>query len=233
MKQLSILFASLFSILNGFSQSADELIEKHLQALGGKDKLQSLESVVMEGVVSAQGMEIPVTTTIVNKKGMRVDISVMGMDGWTVMRPDSGWSFMPFGGQTQPEPIPAEVLKESKDRFDLTGELCDYSKKGNKVEYLGLDDVDGTECHKLKCTNPEGKVSYYLLDPQKYLLVKTIMKSNAMGKEMEMETKYSNYKEVEGGYVFPYSIESQNGPIDMKKISVNVKVPASKLMLKD
>ncbi len=220
------------SVFGLSAQTVDEIIAKHLQAMGGKDKLTSIQSVVMQGVVNAQGMEIPVKTTILHKKGMRIDFSMMGMDAWTIMRPDSGWSFMPFGGQTKPEPIPVDMLEQSAEQWDLSGQLCDYSNKGNQLDYLGMDDVDGTECHKLKCTSAKGKVTYYLIDPSSFYLVKTVSKINAGGKEMDAESKFSNYKEVGGGYVFPHTIESQNGPIEMTKISVNDAIDASILMVK-
>lgn len=213
------------------AQTMDEIITKHLQALGGKDKLNSMQSVIMEGVVNAQGMEIPVKTTIVHKKGMRVDFSMMGMDAWTIMRPDSGWTFMPFAGQTKPEPIPTDMLQQSAEQWDLSGQLCDYANKGNTLEYLGMDDVEGTECHKVKCTDSKGSISYYLFDPGTYYLVKTVKKISAGGKEMDAETKFSNYKEVDGGYIFPHTIESSNGPIEMTKIKVNADVAPSVLML--
>ena len=67
-----------------FAQTADEIIDKYVQALGGKDKLTSIQSIVMQGKVSAQGMEIPVSTTILNNKGSKVEFSVMGMDAWII-----------------------------------------------------------------------------------------------------------------------------------------------------
>ncbi len=211
---------------NGFlsAQTADDVISKYVAALGGKDKLTSINSVVMEGKVSAQGMEFPMTTTIVNHKGFRLDFSVMGMNAWMIMRPDSGWSFMPFQGQTKPEAIPVDQLKESVDQLDLSGLLLDYKEKGHTVEYLGLDDVEGTECHKLKVTSKSGKLTYFLIDPNSYYIVKTISKQKFGGKEFDAESKFSNYKEVEGGYVFPHTIESMNGPLDLTKVSINTPI---------
>lgn len=232
MKKILFLLVVSFSFgLTAFSQTTDEIIDKHLKAMGGADKLMSLKSIVMEGSVNSQGMEIPVKITKVNNKGTRVEFSVMGMDAWTVMRPDSGWSFMPFNGQTKPEPMPAEALKERADDNDLSGQLCNYKEKGNMVEYLGMDDVDGTECFKLKCVNKTGATTYYLLDPQTYYMVKMIAKTNAGGQEMEVESSFSNYKEVEGGYIFPYSIESMGGPLEISKIAINVDVPNEKLLI--
>lgn len=216
-------FICFFFLGNVFvsAQTVDEIIDKHIAALGGKDKLTSIKSVVMEGKVSSQGMEFPMTTTIVNHKGFRLDFAVMGMNAWIIMRPDSGWSFMPFQGQTKPEPMPMDQINESIDQLDLSGHLLDYKSKGHTVEYLGLDDVEGTECHKLKVTSKSGKLTYYLIDPTSYYIVKTVSKQKYGGKEFDAETKFSNYKEVEGGLIFPYTVESMNGPVDMTKITIN------------
>ncbi len=232
MKKLCLFFSFiLFSASVFYAQSVDEIVDKHLEAMGGKDKLKSLTTVMMEGKVSAQGMEIPMNTMISNKKGFRLEFSVMGMDAWIIMRPDSGWTFMPFQGQTSPEAIPEDQLKEGVDKLDLSSELCDFKEKGHTVEYLGLDDVEGTECHKLKCVTKNGKLSYYFLDPESYYIVKSISKERAGGREFNAETKFSNYKKVEGGFIFPHTIESMNGPVEMIKITVNKPIPDSKFTL--
>ena len=35
---------------------------------------------------------------------------------------------------------------------DIDGPLVDWKSKGHKVEYLGTEDMDGTQAHKLKVT---------------------------------------------------------------------------------
>ncbi len=234
MKKLHILLTlCLVNIgVGSVCQTADDIIEKHLNAMGGKEKLKSIKTVVMEGKILANGAEIPVTTTFINNQGMRIDINLMGMKGFVIMRPDSGWTFMPFGGQTSPEAVPSDQLKGMKSNFDLSGQLCDYSLKGHQVEYLGLDDVDGTECHKLKVTDSEGYLSYHFIDPDTYFLVRTIAKRTIGGKEIEAQSDFNNYKQVEGGYYYPHAVNSMNGPMEIVKISVNSDVDPSVLQLR-
>jgi hypothetical protein len=216
-----------------FSQSADEIVDKHLAAIGGKDKLRNINSIIMEGKVVTPQVEFPMTFTKVHNKGFRMDLSVMGMDGWIIIRPDSGWMFMPFQGQTKPDAMPADQIKESIDQLDLSTVLCDYKEKGHAVEYLGMDDVEGTECHKLKVTTKSGKTFYYLIDPTSFYIVKQVSKEKAGGKEFDAEIKFSNYKEVEGGYHFPYNMESMNGPLEIVKVSINTPVDDSKFVIKN
>ncbi len=40
-------------------------------------------------------------------------------------------------------------MKESVDQYDTQGSLIDYNAKGHSIEYLGKEDVEGTEAHKL------------------------------------------------------------------------------------
>ena len=68
--------------------------------------------------------------------------------------------------------------------------LCDYKEKGHQVEYLGMDDVEGTECYKLKVTSKNGKVSYYLIDPASNYIVRVLSKQKAAGKEVDAQVTF-------------------------------------------
>ena len=54
-------------------------------------------------------------------------------------------------------------MKESVDQYDTQGSLVDYKAKGHSVEYLGKEDVEGTEAHKLKLTHKSGKTETMFL----------------------------------------------------------------------
>lgn len=232
MKIKFIALVTLIGLLFGTfiqAQTVDEIISKHIQAIGGADKISKLQSIIIDAKVNAgNGMEIPITLTRVHNMGMRMEINVMGMTGWVVMRPDSGWVFMPFQGQTQPEAMPQDALKEGVDQLDVQSELFNYKEKGHEISYLGMDDVEGTECYKLKVVSKNGNTNYYLIDPSSHYLVKSVSKRKAGGQEMEVESFFSNYKEVDGGYVFAHTITSQMGPMEIVKFTINSEVPKSK-----
>jgi len=153
----------LFSLLvtaTAFSvnaQTAEEIVAKHIDAIGGAEAWKKVNSVKMEGTMQVQGAELAVTITVLNGKGARQDLSIMGMTGYQIVTPTEGWNYMPFQGQTTPEAMTAEDLAESQDDLDAQGNLIDYAAKGHTVELMGKDDVDGTECFKLKITKKGGK----------------------------------------------------------------------------
>src|SRR5437773_972316 len=61
-----------------------------------------------------------------------------------------------------------------EDAADFAGILVDYQAKGYALDYLGTEDVDGTEAHKLRVTRPNGDITYVYLDPDYFLEVRAI-----------------------------------------------------------
>ncbi|TBR20022.1 MAG: outer membrane lipoprotein-sorting protein [Chitinophagaceae bacterium] len=226
MKKLIIATAVLFlSAVSSWAQTTDEIVEKYIAAYGGKEKLLQLNSVVMEGNLAIQGMEIPVKMSQLHNVGTRVDITVMGMSGYVINALTEGWMYMPFQGQTAAEAMPAEAVKESADGLDLQGLLVNYKEKGHQVEYIGKEDYEGTECLKLKVTSKNGVESTMFLDPVSYYVIKNVVKSKASGQEADVVQTYSNYKKLENGYVFAFSMSGfGGGEISFTKIEVNIPV---------
>ena len=220
MKKLLIAFASLSVISFAQAQTADEVINKHIDSLGGKENIEKIQNVVMEGSLTIQGAPIAVIITQVQGKLSRQDINAMGMKGYDFVSDKEGWTFMPFQGMQKPEPKTAEDVKESQSDLDIAGSLYNYAAKGHIVELLGKEDVEGTECHKIKLTLATGKEVTYFIDPISYLVVRTKEKKKFNGQEMELSVDYSNYKNVEG-VKMAYSITQPFGTVVMSSIKAN------------
>lgn len=213
--------AVLLSSFTAISQTADELVDKHITAIGGKDAWQKVNSVKQEGNLQVQGADVAVAITVLHGKGMRQDISAMGMTGYQIMTPAAGWSYMPFQGQTKPEPVTAEMLQEGADSYDAQGSLLNYKEKGHTVEYLGKEDIDGMEAYKLRVTHKSGKTETLYLDPSSYYITRMIVKQKANGQEMDVTTNLSNYKKLPEGIVVPMSLGLPVGELTITKVEVN------------
>lgn len=218
------LFTALAAIFFSFSflaQTADEIIAKHIEAIGGKANWDKVTSMRVEGLVKTQGIEVKITSTNINKKASRMDITVMGMAGYNIITTTEGWMFMPFNGQTKPEPMTADDVKASQQELDLHDEFLNYKEEGKVLEDLGKEDVDGTECFKLKLTDKNGDETTFYIDPSDYLFVKQTNKMTANGQEMETSTTFSNYKKLDEGITYPMTINSQMGDFETVKIEIN------------
>ena len=208
------------------AQTVDEVINKHIAALGGKDKLSKIKNLVMEGSLSIQGTEIALTLTQVDNKLNRQDINAMGMHGFDMMTTTEGWQYMPFQGMQKPEPKTEDEVKKSQSDLDIAGPLVDYAAKGHKVELLGKEDVDGTECYKIKAMLAGGKEVTFLIDPASSMIIRVKERRKMNGQETDLQTDLSDYKEVEG-VKMPYSITQQFGTVLITSIKVNQTVPES------
>jgi hypothetical protein len=221
MKRILLLLVTFASIHLGHTQTADEIINKHIAAIGGKEAWAKLNSIIMTGNLKVQGADIQMKYTVVNKKGIRQDITFSGMNGYSILTPTGGWQFMPFQGQKQPEPMTAEDVKEGQSDLDIEGNLINYKEKGHTVEYLGTDDVDGVDAYKIKETLKSGKVETVYIDPKTYYIMKVVSKQKANGREMDITNEFSNYQKLPEGIVVPMNMKSNFGELVFNKIEVN------------
>ena len=226
-KSLIILAAFAIGSLSAFSQTADEIINKHLEALGGKDKLANLKTLkLLCSVEFAPGMKAPITMYYINNECMRVEVEVQGMKILSAVEGDSGWSINPMSGKKEAERMNADEIKESKDQMDITGALYNYKEKGHTVELLGKEDMEGTEVYKLKINKKSGDVEYDYIDAETYLKLKETTTHKFNDKETSGDVFYSDYRKA-GDILFPFSMEnrqtgaSQGQALIVESVEVN------------
>ncbi len=231
MKTLKIGLLALLaavSVLGTQAQTLDEIIEKNLAASGGKDKLLALNSLITEGTLNINGLQVPVKVTAVHNKGQRVDLTINGIANYTIQTRDSGWNYFPIQGQKKAEATPPDVIKEGADELDIQSVLLNYKEKGHTVELVGKDDVDGTECFKIKVVTKSGLQQTLYIDPANYFIIKQVTKTKAGGQEQEQTQSFSNYQKMDNGYVFPFSLTGFGpGELKITKIQVNPVVDPS------
>lgn len=204
------------------AQTVDEIIAKNIEAMGGKEKLASLNSVKISGTLNVQGFDVELTTTILNQKGSRNDINVPGMgEGYIILTPTKGWNYLPFQGMTAPEELTEDQVKTRASQLDIQGPLFNYKEKGNQVELVSTDQNGENKLYKLKVTYKNGKVSYFFIDSKTFYRVKTVTTVEANGESVEIETTYSDFRKTPEGYVFAYSNTSQQGTTTVTAIEVN------------
>lgn len=206
------------------AQTADDVIEKYIAAMGGKEKLSSLKTLKMEGSMSIMGNDVAITFTKKHLVGMRVDISVAGSENYQIVTPTGGTVFMPVQGMSEPTAMSDDQLKPSLPQLDVQGALFNYKEKGTAVELAGKETVDGEECYNLKITFKSGVTSNYFVSSKTSFLVKITGKRNINGEEVEVSTTFSNFKQNADGYWFPYTSVTTQGQTDYSKIDTNIPV---------
>lgn len=214
------------------AMTADELIGKNIQAKGGLDKIKAIDTSKSTGKIEFTGdsaFQLAISQTVTRKGEIRQEASLQGLTQVQAWDGHIAWQIQPFRGRKDPEKLSADNAKGLVEDADIDGPLVDYRAKGNKVEYLGTEDVDGTEAYKLKVTMKSGDVKYFYLDPDFFLEIRITTRRMIRGTEQEFETDLGNYEQVAGVYM-PFSMETgpKGGPKSQKmtieKIEVNVPV---------
>jgi hypothetical protein len=214
----------------GRAQTAEDLINKNIQAKGGIEKIKAIKSIRMTGKLTGGGG----FTAIAGQENLRPNLvrqtfSLQGMTAVTAYDGTTGWQIQPFEGHKDPELIGEDDMRDLLLAADFDGPLVDYKEKGNTVEYMGHDVVDGDDALRLKVTLKNGDIIYYFLDPDAYLEIRKETEEFIRGAVHESVSEMGSYKPV-AGVMFPYSITqgSKTNPaentITVEKIDVNVPI---------
>jgi hypothetical protein len=178
------------------AQTVDDVIKKYADAMGGLDNFKKVKTAKFTGTASAQGNQFPLTVQIINGKAMRTDVEVMGQTIVNSYDDGKGWKINPYAGAQTATDATADELNEFKSQSFLASELMDYKARGDKAELVGQEDVNGSKAYKIQLTSAANKTDTYYVDGTTYMVVKFAGTRNIMGQDMELETYFSDVKDV-------------------------------------
>ena len=210
-----VLSAALLS-----AQTAAELVARNTEAKGGLARIKAIRTLRMTGKLQSGSFVVRIRTDAMRPEFLRQTSTIQGMSAIEAYDGSSGWRISPFEGRKDPELLGEDDLKPLVESADFYGPLVDYQEKGNRIEYLGHDTVDGDDAYRLKVTLHNGDIIYYYLDPDTYLEIRTEKQVFVRGAVRESFMEYGSYKKVAGVY-YPYSIEmgSQENPGARSKLA--------------
>ncbi len=218
--KISLLTLLLFAGTMASAQTADEIIDKHLAALGGKDVINKINSIYTESTLDVMGNQANTTTYLVNGKGYKNEIDFNGNMIVQVVTDKGGWQVNPMMGSATPDTLTAEQHKASKAQIYIGGNLLDYKAKGYKAE---LGEKEGQN-YVLKLTSPENITSTYYIDPSSYMIVKSNTKGAMQGQDINITTTYADYRKTDAGYMMPFKTESDLGQFTLSYVINKVEI---------
>jgi len=227
-KQSLLLLGMLTATASLFAQTADEIIAKHLDAVGGKEKLAGITTVKMASTNTVMGNEAPASITIVNGKGFRSEADMMGSKMIQVITDKGGWMVNPMTGSSEPQALPEEQAKASAGQIYVEPFL-NYAEKGSKVEYLGQEKVGSVNAYKIKLTDKNGTATTYFIDPNTYYTIQAVRTAEMMGQQMDITISFADFKKTDYGWVVPQTTDINMGgqfaiTSKLKNIEINTPV---------
>ena len=221
MRRAVLTYALIFCAVFAGAQTADELVAKNLAAKGGIEKIKAIKSFRMKAQLQEGGFKAQVGEDAAAPNKLRQTVTIQGMSQIEAYDGSTGWQISPFEGRKDPELLGDDEMRSLVEDADFYGPLVDYQAKGNRIEYLGHDMVDGDDALRLKVTLKNGDIFDYYLDPDTYLEIRIDRQHFIRGSVREVEEDMGSYKQVAGVY-FPFSMESgpKRNPNARTKINI-------------
>ena len=192
------------------AQTLDSILSKYVQTIGGAARVQAVQTLRRTGrFTGGGGFEAVVVQENKRPNSVREEFSIQGMTGINAYDGHDGWKIEPWQGKRDPEALGEEEMHGILDDADFDGPLVNYQAKGNRVEYQGIEQVEGSDAYKLKVTRPNGDVSFYYLDTEYYVPIRIDTQRMIRGAPQEFETSLGDYKQVAGVYLL---FSSESGP---------------------
>jgi len=216
------------------AQSADSIISRYLRTIGGLDHIQAVQTLRRVGkVTGGGGFEAVVVQENKRPNKVREEFTIVGMTQIEAYDGQAGWKISPFQGKKDAEALGEDELRGMVEDADFDEPLVNYQQKGNKVEYLGTDQFEGTDVYKVKATLPNGDSYTYFLDTYYCVPIKVEVRRTIRGAEQSFEEVLGNYKQVNGWYL-PFSFEtrsiggSEGSKVTLDSIEANVPIDDSR-----
>jgi hypothetical protein len=183
--------------------TADEIIAQHVAALGGAEKLKAIRTLRRSGHLYLPGFnaELACAETRARPAAIRQEVTLQGLTQVEAYDGKDAWAIRPFQGRKDPVRMSADEAKSLRLEADIDQPLVDYRAKGHTVEYLGMEDVDGTPAHKLRVRLAWGDDVIYWIDPDSWMVVRDLQRQTVRGSEQVTESDYGEYERVAGVWI--------------------------------
>jgi hypothetical protein len=214
MKTLKLFALSSFALFATqmiSAQTADEIAAKYINAIGGKDQISKINTLLMEGSLDVMGGTGTIKHTMIAGKAAKDEIDVQGTSVTMCVTDSAGWSINPMTGNYNAEYMPPEQYKASKDGIYIGGPFVDFANRGYKLELAGQQTVGSINANKVIVTSPDSVITQYFFEPDTGYLVQVVQTSNMGGQPMDITVGYSDYRKTDAGVAFPYKIETNYG----------------------
>jgi len=202
--------------------TAEKVIAKYIEAIGGEKKVKELKSLKMTLKASIQGAELIMSSSKKSPGKSITEISVQGnvmqksiIDGKDVVQIAMG------------QKAPLDLATKEKELFEanLIPEIM-LTASNVKVVLKGVENVDGKEAFIVEYNFPAGEKSTHYFDKETGLKIQTVEVAKTPQGEVAVPTKLQNYKEV-NGIKFPHTISVSQGPMNFKFEASSVEVNPS------
>ena len=239
--------------------SAAQIVDKNVAARGGLQAWRAVQTLSLEGKLGAGGnqratlalpgsgektkgmitprrpaqeVELPFLMQLKRGRKMCFELQFAGKTAIEVYDGTNGWKLRPFLNRLEVEPFSSEEVKLASEQSDLDGYLVDYAAKGSRVEFDGLEKVEGRDSYKLKVTERNQQTHHVWIDAETFLESKIEGQPRRLdGAEHPVEVYYRDYRTVDGLEI-PFVLETRVLPLGRNALGVrDTPAPPEKIII--
>jgi outer membrane lipoprotein-sorting protein len=220
-------------------QTANDIIEKSIAALGGRAAHAKLQSRSGKGTISLStpAGEIAGTIEVLNappnkaRALIKADLSAFGAGELVVDQRFDGSSGYVLDSMQGNREITGNQLDNMKNS-SFPHPFLSYKEQGTSAKLEGKESVGGRDAYVIVFDPTTGSESRNYIDAETFLPIKTVMKAEIpqLGQEVEQTTEFFDYKEIDGVKIpfrFKTSSSIQAVEITFTTVEHNVKVDSS------
>jgi outer membrane lipoprotein-sorting protein len=205
------------------SSQVQKIITAYHHALGDVSKLRNLRSWSVEGkLVSSDGSWKRTYRAWFEGNKARWELVLQpGIVATTWSDGTRGWTIQPWTQSLVPQPLDAPQLRQVSWFAQLWHNDLIAPSPRTRLEYLGTEELDGSDCFKLRAYRDDGSVATYYTDPDSGLLVKVEIESELAGNRVRWEATLGNYASVDG-VMMPMELATSSGMILVERYRLDI-----------
>ena len=217
------------------AQTADQVVEKYLAAIGGRAALGKLTSRTITGTItlSTPAGDVSGPVEIMNQQPnksrtlIKLDLSSLGAGQMVVDQRFNGTAGYILDNLQGNRDIAGNQLENMRNG-SFPSSFLNYKERGATVELGGKEKVGEREAYVLILTPTSGSVVRQYVDAESYLAIRVRLKVEApqVG-EFEQTTDLLDYRDVDGLKI-PFVVKStsavQNSTITVTKVEHNTPI---------
>jgi outer membrane lipoprotein-sorting protein len=209
----AVLAASLPALAQTPTPTVDDLLAKNLVSRGGAEKLKTITTRKVTGKVTVQvqmppgaqqqqassapqTLEMPMEVLAKRPNLMLQEMRMQDRRVVTAFDGQQAWAINPMIGPSAQllQGVQADLIR---DQAQFDGPLAYAKQRGDKMEVLGKEEVDGASAWKLTITH-DNKTTTVYLDEKTALERKVSASVTQGGTQLLVESVISDYQPVDG-----------------------------------
>jgi len=210
-----------------FAQSTDEIIQKHIEVIGG-ERWNSISTFFIEATTNTNQGKVSISKISIKDRAVRNNITIEPLDAsrhekkyYIILDGDKGWQYLP-GNNNRP------VYTLYKNEVDILRDELDYEdpflravEKEREISLLDIVYEGDEEFYKFMVDFKSGKRQFCYINTQTLM----IDKIETVG--LEGEVRYSNYEPTPEGIMIARKTINNVGTVKIVAVKINLPVNAA------